>query len=126
MDRPRVLIVEENRRTVGELHDKFEINGYEAEVALNGQLALSIIHEREMDVAVLDHEMSGFREWELVRKLKSKAPALPIVLINGPREKGIARVARRAGATRYMRSPVNLDRVVSAVDGLLPNGNGAP
>ena len=119
MERQRVLIIEENRRTVGALHDKLESNGYEAEVALSGEMALFIVTEREMDAAVLDHRMSGFTEWELVRQIKRRAPALPIVLINGPRQKGVSRVARRAGASRFMRSPVNLDRVVTAVEGVL-------
>jgi len=119
MERQRVLIIEENRRTVGALHDILENNGFETEVALSGEMALNIVGEREMDAAVLDHRMSGFAEWELVRQLKRRAPRLPIVLINGPRVKGISRVARRAGATRFMRSPVNLDRVVMAVEGVL-------
>lgn len=116
VERPRVLIIEENRRTVGELHDLFEQSGYETEVALSGEIALTIVRERDMDAAVLDHNMSGFEGWELIRKLKTKAPDLPIVLINGPCEKGISRHARRAGASRFMRQPANLDRVVGAVE----------
>src|SRR3990172_5373072 len=110
MERPRILIIEQNRRRVGELHQRLENNGYETEVALNGELALSILRERDMDAAVLDHEMTGFDEWELVRKLKDNSPDLPIILINGPRLKGVSRIARRAGAARYMRGPINLDR----------------
>ena len=119
MERPRVLIIEENRRTVGELHDVFERSGFETEVALSGESALSIVLERDMDAAVLEYNISGFEEWELIRKLRIKAPDLPIVMINGPRQKGASRVARRAGACRFMRKPVNLDRVVGAVDSVI-------
>lgn len=115
MEQPRVLIVEENRRTVGQLHDRFVQEGFETEVALNGQVGLSIVHERDMDAAVVSHRLRGFEEWELLRKLRREAPGLPIVLINGPRRKGISRVARQAGATRFLREPANLDRVVDAV-----------
>ena len=38
MERARVLIIEENRRIVGELHDRLVREGYETEVALNGEM----------------------------------------------------------------------------------------
>lgn len=116
MQRARVLIIQENRRTVGELNSKFEEQGYETEVALSGEIGLEIIGEREMDIAVVDHNVSGFEEWELLRQLKSMMPHLPVVLINGPRQRGISRVARQAGATRFMREPVNIERVINTVD----------
>ena len=81
IERPRVLIIEQNRRTVGELHDRLVRMGYETEVALSGESGLAIIHERDMDLAVLDHRVSGFDEWELLHQLRRRAPGLPIVLI---------------------------------------------
>ena len=116
MKRARVLIIQENRRTVGELNSNFEEQGYETEVALSGEIGLEILGEREMDVAVIDHNLSGFEEWELLKVLKDKLPHMPVVLINGPRERGISRVARQAGATRFMRAPVNIERVITTVD----------
>lgn len=115
MERPRILVVEENRRTVGQLHDRLVRQGFETEVALSGEIGLSIVHDRDMDAAVVSHRLRGFEEWELLRRLRRDAPGLPIVLINGPRRKGISRVARQAGATRFLREPANLDRVVEAV-----------
>jgi len=115
IERPRVLIIEQNRRTVGELHDRLVRMGYETEVALSGESGLAIIHERDMDLAVLDHRVSGFDEWELLHQLRRRAPGLPIVLINGPRRRGISRVARQAGAVRFMREPVNLDKLITTI-----------
>ena len=119
MEQPRILIVEQNRRTVGELHDRLVRQGFETEVALSGEGGLSIVHERDMDAAVVSHLLSGFAEWELLRMLRRNAPDLPIVLINGPRRKGISRVAHQAGATRFLCAPANLDRVVDAVATIL-------
>jgi DNA-binding response OmpR family regulator len=115
MDNMRVLIVEENRRTVGELHDRLTRSGFETEVALTGETALTIVRERDVDAVVLDHSITGYDDWELVRKLKRRMPAIPILLINGPREKGVSRVARQAGATRFLRAPTELDRIVTAL-----------
>ena len=119
MESPRVLIIEENRRTVGELHDRLQAKGFEAEVALSGDMGLEIVDERGMDAVIVDHRITGFPEWELVRRLHTKAPEIPLVLINGPRQRGVSRLARQAGATRFMRSPVNADRVISVVETVL-------
>ena len=119
MERARVLIIEENRRIVGELHDRLVREGYETEVALNGEMGMAIIRDRDMDVAVVDHHACGCEEWDLLRKLHRRVPGLPIVLINGPRRRGISRMARQAGATRFLRAPVNLSRVVDIIGTVL-------
>ena len=119
MHRSRVLIIEEDRRTVDQLQEKLEDIGFEAEIALNGRVGLAIVTERKMSAAVLDAQVHGFESWELLRALKRRDPELPVVLINGRPRKGESRVARRAGATRFMRSPTDPDKVISAVHQVL-------
>jgi len=114
MFRPRVLIIEEDRRTVDELQDRFERGGFEAEVALSGEVGLSIIAERKMNVAVVDAQREEARDWQLLKDLKESDPGLHVILINGIKGRGMWRVARRAGAARFLSSPVNPDKVVTA------------
>jgi len=119
MYRSRVLIIEEDRRTVDQLQERLEDMGVEAEIALNGRVGLAIISERKMSAAVLDAQMSGFENWELLRAIKRRAPDLPVVLINGRPRKGESRIARRAGATRFMRSPTDPEKVVMVLNQVL-------
>ena len=53
MPSARILIVEDERQTVDTLRDLFEQHGYETEVALNKQVALTILQERSMDIAIV-------------------------------------------------------------------------
>ncbi len=117
--RYRVLIIDKNRRIVDQLQDHFERDGFEPEVALSGDVGLSIVSERRMNVAVLDANMGKEDDWNLLRDLKRKDPSLPVVLINGP--KGGSRVARRAGAERYVSSPLDPAKVISAVNKIARN-----
>ncbi|HHT9144334.1 MAG: hypothetical protein Q7J76_04725, partial [Candidatus Brocadiaceae bacterium] len=62
MPSARILIVEDERQTVDTLRDLFEQHGYETEVALNKQVALTILQERSMDIAIVStsvQESSG-------------------------------------------------------------------
>lgn len=119
MERSRVLIIDQDRRTVDQLQEKLEQLGMEAEIALTGDVGLTILREREMDAAVLDAKVGGFDGWDLLRAIKRRAPQLPVVFINGRARKGESRVARRAGASRFIRIPADPDRVINAVHQVL-------
>ena len=121
MFRPRVLIIETDRRTVDELQERFERHGFEAEVALSASVGLTILGERQMDAAVLDARLEQNGEWELLRSVKEIAPGLPVVMINGDKLKGIAKIARRAGAARFLPSPVDPEEVIVALSDVLRN-----
>ena len=119
MVRDRVLIIEEDRRTVDQLQEHLEVMGYEAEVALSGRIGLAIVTERKMSAAVLDANVDGGEAWDILRAIKRKDPDLLVVLINGRARKGESRMARRAGATRFMRSPSDPEKVIHAVHQVL-------
>ena len=69
--RPRVLIIDEDRRTVDKLQEMFTRVGCEAEIALSGNVGLSIVSERHMSVAVLSAKVGHGEDWALVRELKT-------------------------------------------------------
>jgi len=121
MVRPRVLIIEGDRRTVDELQERFERHGIEAEVALTTAVGLSILSERRMDAAVLDAQMDANEDWKVLKSIKEKDPDLPIVMINGNKLKGITKLARRFGAARFLPSPVDPEKVIVALSDVLRN-----
>ena len=113
IDRQRVLIIDEDRRTVDELQEKFNQSGFEAEVALSGPVGLSIIEERYMAAAVLSAKIANEETWELVKMLKESDPKLPVVLFNAPKVKGLSKVARRAGAAKFIATPADAQTILS-------------
>lgn len=110
-DRRRVLIIDEDRRTVDRLQERFVRSGYEAEVALSGPVGLSILEDRRMDAAVLSARIGHSDDWAFVRKLKRSDRNLCVVLFDAPRVKGLSREARRAGVSRYLATPVDVEMV---------------
>ena len=119
MLRPRVLIIEANRRTVDELQERFEHHGIEAEVALSVSVGLDILAERQMDAAVVDAELEEKDRWPLLKEMRQRAPNVPVVLINGWKSKGISKLARRAGAARFLASPVDVEKVIDALSAVI-------
>lgn len=113
IDRPRILIIDEDRRTVDELQERFTRSGFEAEVALSGTVGLSIVEERRMTAAVLSARLGHMEDWALVRRLREHDPRLPLVLFNAPKVKGMSREGRRAGVTKFISDPAEPDQVMA-------------
>ena len=110
--RRRVLIIDEDRRTVDKLQETFVQSGYEAEIALSGPVGLAIISERYMSVAVLSAKVGHDEDWELVKSLKKSDPHLPVVLFNVPKIKGFSKEARRAGVSKFILSDLDAETVL--------------
>ena len=111
--RPRVLIIDEDRRTVDKLQEKFIQLGCEAEIALSGPVGLSIVAERQMSLALLSAKVGHSSDWELVKELKKFDPHLPVVLFNAPKQKGLSKEARRAGCAKFIACEFDTDRLLS-------------
>lgn len=111
--RPRVLIIDEDRRTVDSLQEKFLQVGFEAEIALTGEVGVAIVSERYMSVALLSARLGQNAQWELVRKLKEYDPHLPVVLFNGEKVKGLSKEARRAGAAKFLLADTDTQSLLS-------------
>ena len=121
INRHRVLIIDDNRRVVDQLLERFTRDGYEAEIALSAPVGLSIVEARHMDVAVLNADLGHESDWQLVKRLKKSAPDLRVVLFNAEKLKGLSREARRAGVARFLSTPSDLDVVLAEVKKVMRN-----
>ncbi len=109
--RQRVLIIDEDRRTVDKLQEKFVEFGCEAEIALSGEVGVTIAAERHMSVAILSAKIGQQQDWSFVRRLRASDPKLPVVLFNAPKVKGLSKEARRAGVSKFISADVDPNAV---------------
>ena len=119
MSSARILIVEDERQTVDTLRDLFEQHGYETEVALNKQVALTILQERSMDIAIVStsvQESSGSDILHEVRKLNAN---MPIIMISDQKSKRIESSSIKAGAKIFLLKPLNHVFVLQTIENLL-------
>ncbi len=77
---PTILIVDDelNIRT---LYSEFlKQNGYEVELAENGEKALEIARSKKVDIIILDIELEETSGLEVLKQIKAENPQIPIVL----------------------------------------------
>ena len=91
----RLLLVEDQRHNIDELRDAFAEEGYECEVALDFATARYILHERMMDLAVVNSDLADMPDDRLIREMKSCNSAMFLVIYNGRATKARQRKLRR-------------------------------
>lgn len=81
----RILVVDDTPDNLFLIQTVLEAEGYQIEVADNGQDALSMIEAEPPALLLLDVMMPGMHGYEVVRRIRqnSNLPFIPIILITG-------------------------------------------
>lgn len=118
----RILIVDDlaDNRDLYETY--FKLDGFEVDVASDGEEALRQVDAVMPDVIVMDLSMPKLDGWETTRRLKTnpRTRAIPIVILTAVHEElELARV-RAAGADVICRKPCLPSELGERIDELLP------
>jgi FixJ family two-component response regulator len=76
----------------------------------------SLRHGRPPDCLVLDLQMPGTSGLDLQRQLVRAGPRLPIVVITGHDEPGMEARCLAAGASAYLRKPLEAGTLLAAIE----------
>lgn len=87
--------------------------------AQDGTTALSLLEKERVDLVFLDIVMPGMDGLEVLRRMKDKRPAVPIVMLTASGNIDHAIVALREGADDFFRKPVDLDELTLCVSRVL-------
>ena len=119
MPSARILIVEDERQTVDTLRDMFEQHGYETEVALNKQVALTILQERCMDIAIVSTSVQDSSGGDILHEIRKLNAKMPIIMISEQKSKRIESSSIKAGAKIFLLKPLDYVFVLQTIKNLL-------
>ena len=107
-----ILIVddEEDLRYVFKIH--LEKKGYEIYTAEDYDSALEIISETDLDLIITDIILGSHTGIDLLRKIKEKRLACPVVMITAAPSLGTAIEAVRLGAFDYLPKPISKEILI--------------
>ena len=121
MTEKKVLIVEDDSRSMKLTRDALQASGYETEEATSAEDALAKISTSRPDLAVIDIRLPGMDGVELALILKSD-PAnehVPLIAVTAYAMPGEKEQILRAGFRAYLSKPLRFSELVSTVGGLL-------
>lgn len=96
--------------------------GWRTIFAADSETAIAQLGTRDgmmLDAVLIDHSMSNAEAVALIREIKARRQALPILMLTPVSDVGIAVEAMRAGATDFLVKPIAPDRLIAALDATL-------
>ncbi len=116
-----VLVVDDERNIRTGLGKALELDGYEVHLASDGQEALELVTSNEIDLVITDLKMPRVSGEELLKRVVSTNPAIPVIILTGHGSIESAVNAMRLGAYDFLTKPPNLDHLSLMVKRALAN-----
>jgi CheY-like chemotaxis protein len=117
-NRPRVLVVDDNRDAAESLGMLLEIDGCAVSLAFDGHQALHSLETFQPQIALLDIGMPGMDGYELARRIRQnvRGSSVLLVALTGWGQADDKKRAADAGFDQHLIKPVDpdlLDRVIA-------------
>jgi two-component system response regulator MprA len=118
----KILVVDDERAVRESLRRALELEGYEIELAADGQEALQLLEtngDAQPDAVILDVLMPGVDGLEVCRRLRRSGNRVPVLMLTARDEIENRVAGLDAGADDYVTKPFALEELVARVRALL-------
>ncbi|MDF1567265.1 MAG: sigma-54 dependent transcriptional regulator [Spirochaetaceae bacterium] len=106
-----ILVVDDEKNIRSGLAKALTMDGYDVEQAEDGQDAMKAMVRNEIDLIIADLRMPKMSGDELLKKVVSAYPTVPVIILTGHGTVDNAVEAMRNGAYDFLTKPVNLERL---------------
>jgi two-component system alkaline phosphatase synthesis response regulator PhoP len=115
----KILIVEDEPNMVSGLRDNFEFEGYQVITAADGVSGLDRALSDSPDLVILDVMMPRMSGLDVCKQLKSKKPAIPIIMLTARGQEVDKVVGLELGADDYVTKPFSIRELLARVKAVL-------
>ncbi len=110
-----ILVIDDDERVRTLLRDILLFGGHQVIEASDGNSGVKRIEEGGFDMVFTDLGMPGMNGWEVVKRIKSKTPHLPVVLITGWGTELDEETIEKSGVDLIIGKPFQVHEVLEAV-----------
>jgi DNA-binding response OmpR family regulator len=119
MDKPRILIVDDEEEAGQILSLRLGRRGYVPAYVTSGEAALAHLAQNEVEVVVLDVKMPGMDGFETLKRIREGHPDVSVVILSGHADVEDAARGMELGAFFYLLKPVNLEELCNKIEDAL-------
>ena len=116
-----ILVIDDEENIRNGLAVNFEMEDYNVKTAASGKEGLSLLRKGDIDLVITDLRMDGIAGEEVVRRVATETPGIPVIVLTGHGSIDAAVNAMKAGAYDFLTKPLNLDQLNIIVKRALEN-----
>ncbi|WP_391560547.1 response regulator transcription factor [Robertmurraya sp.] len=121
MDKPKVLIIEDEEKIARVLELELSYEGYEVKTALNGLEGYQLFQSETWDVILLDVMLPGISGIELLRRIRSAQTTVSVIMLTAKDSVEDKVSGLDLGANDYMTKPFQIEELLARIRVCLRN-----
>ena len=122
----RLLLVEDEPKLASFVQKGFQSEGYELDVAYDGQMGLARFRQSGYDLIILDVNLPHINGFELCRRIREDNPQVPVLLLTALDSIEDKTAGFEAGADDYLVKPFKFQELLLRVRALVKRSTDAP
>ena len=111
MEKPRILLVDDDKNTANGLRKILLQDGYDTGCTYTGKEALDLIETEHFDIVITDMKLPDISGFSIIEKVKKKDIDIAVVMITAFSSIQTAIDAMKKGADDYLTKPVNIEEL---------------
>ncbi len=111
MDKPRILLVDDDKNTADGLKKILLQDGYDTGCTYTGNEALDLIEAEHFDIVITDMKLPDISGFSIIEKVKKENIDIAVVMITAFSSIQTAIDAMKKGADDYLTKPVNIEEL---------------
>ena len=115
----KILVVDDERAVRESLQRALELEGYQVDLAVDGEEALARVDASSADAMILDVLMPGIDGLEVCRRLRAAGNHVPILMLTARAEVDSRVAGLDAGADDYLPKPFALAELLARLRALM-------
>jgi len=116
---PQLLVIEDNSDLAFGLQTILEFEGYEVEVAEDGEAGLERARETDPELIILDLMLPRKGGYEVLRELRTGGSRIPVLILTARSQESDLIMGFNLGADDYVTKPFSTAELVARVRALL-------
>jgi CheY-like chemotaxis protein len=113
-----ILVVDDIPEVRAMLVRALERLGYGTQQAPEGEAALALCEQQMPDIVLTDIRLPGTDGLTLTQRIRQRWPECPVVVMTGHSDEDSAIAALKSGACDYLKKPIDLTDLKTALDGV--------
>jgi CheY-like chemotaxis protein len=120
---PKILLVEDNEMNRDMLSRRLSRKGFEVVIAIDGGQGVEMAQNEKPDLILMDMSLPVKDGWTATKEIKASAETqnIPVIALTAHAMSGDREQALAAGCDDYDTKPIELPRLLSKIQNLLPS-----